>query len=163
MGAGLRWKEYSLDYAYVPFGDFGVSHRVSLGYEFPEPKKETPQAPVTIIQQIPVPAPTPAPQAAPGAPAPSGPSVQIKFKVPVEPGEPGVEVLPKSKLEGEIQDAMALVKADPQNTRNWYQLGNLYFQAKQKESAVQCFEQVLRLEPNHPELRDWLEKYKNTP
>lgn len=33
-GAGLRISKISIDYAYVPYGDLGNTHRISLGVEF---------------------------------------------------------------------------------------------------------------------------------
>src|SRR5262249_991818 len=33
-GAGLRFGQFSLDYAFVPLGDLGLTHRVSLNFRF---------------------------------------------------------------------------------------------------------------------------------
>jgi tetratricopeptide (TPR) repeat protein len=156
IGAGLRWREFSLDYAYLPFGDFGASHRLSLGYQFPQTPKEVAVVPVTVYQKVmvQVPVPTVAPQ------EPSGSAVQVKFKVPVEAGEEGTALLSPSQEEAETQQYLGLIKTDPQNPDYWWKLGNLYFQQKQKDSAVQCFEQVLRLRPENQNLKDWLERYK---
>ena len=32
FGAGVKYKDFNFDYAYVPMGEFGSTHRVSLGY-----------------------------------------------------------------------------------------------------------------------------------
>jgi len=37
-GAGFRWDDISVDYAYTPFGDLGDAHQVSLTYQFGEPR-----------------------------------------------------------------------------------------------------------------------------
>lgn len=33
-GAGLRWGQMSLDYAFIPLGDLGLTHRVSLNFRW---------------------------------------------------------------------------------------------------------------------------------
>ena len=37
LGAGWRFKDITIDYAYAPFGDLGTVHRVDLTYEFGSP------------------------------------------------------------------------------------------------------------------------------
>ena len=37
-GLGLKFGILKLDYAYAPYGDLGITHRVSFGLFFPEPK-----------------------------------------------------------------------------------------------------------------------------
>lgn len=158
LGAGVKLGSFNLDYAYVPFGDFGVSNRISLGYEFPSAPKEVVQVPVTVIQQVLVSPPTPVPT--PATPDSSKTAVQVKFKVPAE-GAETVESTP-APTSPQVQTGLQLVKDDPQNPKNWWNLGNLYFQAGQKESAIQCFEQVLRLNPDNLTLKAWLENYKDS-
>src|SRR5260221_575051 len=34
LGAGFRLREWNVDYAYLPFGDLGVSQRISVGCHF---------------------------------------------------------------------------------------------------------------------------------
>lgn len=34
IGGGIRWQEYELDYAYIPFGDLGATHRFSITARF---------------------------------------------------------------------------------------------------------------------------------
>lgn len=36
-GFGMRWDALSFDYAFVPYGELGLTHRVSLGVRFGEP------------------------------------------------------------------------------------------------------------------------------
>src|SRR5581483_1404764 len=38
-GAGIKISSFGLDYAYLPFGSLGASHRVSLSYQFELPKE----------------------------------------------------------------------------------------------------------------------------
>ncbi len=39
-------------------------------------------------------------------------------------------------------------------------MGMVYFRTGQKDYAVQCLEQVLRLEPENRKLAQWLEQYR---
>jgi len=40
VGAGIVWGSAKLDYAFVPYGDLGNTHRISLGYRFGSYKSE---------------------------------------------------------------------------------------------------------------------------
>ena len=40
-GIGLRFKQMSFDYAYIPLGDLGTTHRISVNYRFQPPDEET--------------------------------------------------------------------------------------------------------------------------
>ena len=33
-GVGLRFQRFSLDYAFIPLGDLGITHRISVNYHF---------------------------------------------------------------------------------------------------------------------------------
>jgi hypothetical protein len=37
-GLGVTFNRFNLDYSISPFGDLGISHRLSLGYKFSSPK-----------------------------------------------------------------------------------------------------------------------------
>jgi len=58
-GFGVRWKEYLFDYSWVPYGNLGVSHNMSISVQFGKKKKavekrsyiETPKA-STKVEQI---------------------------------------------------------------------------------------------------------------
>lgn len=157
FGAGLKWMEFSLDYAYVPYGDFGVSHRVSLGYSIPQAPKQVVQVPVTVIQKVVVqPAVTPEPVS-------DKSQVQVKFKISGGEGDQAAVSVIASPQQEAINQGLLLVKAEPQDPQSWWKLGNAYYQAHQKDSAVQCFEQTLRLKPDNLSLKAWLEKYKASP
>jgi len=157
-GAGVRWGACTLDYAFVPYGSFGVANHLSLSYDFPTPQPQVVQVPVTIIQKVIVqaPAPTPAPVAADAKSL-----VQLKFKIPADAGSQEGAPLSASQLDEQIQAALQSIKSDPQNSKLWWKLGYLYFQSRQKDSALQCFDQVLRLNPDNPDLKKWVESYRS--
>jgi tetratricopeptide (TPR) repeat protein len=52
------------------------------------------------------------------------------------------------------------VAQNPQNAQAWNTLGNLYWRVGRADYAVQCFEEVLQLQPSNQALKDWLEKYR---
>ena len=60
----------------------------------------------------------------------------------------------------EVQRLNGLIQSNPNDYNAWMDLGRLYFKAGQKESAIQCFQQVLRLRPDAQTLKAWLEKYQ---
>jgi tetratricopeptide (TPR) repeat protein len=157
-GAGVRWGACTLDYAFVPYGSFGVANHLSLSYDFPVPQPQVVQVPVTIIQKVIVqaPAPTPAPVA-----ADSKSLVQMKFKIPADEAAQEGSSFSASQLDAQIQTALQSVKSDPQNSRFWWKLGYLYYQSHQKDSALQCFDQVLRLSPDNADLKKWVESYRS--
>ncbi|MEK7745767.1 MAG: hypothetical protein AAB576_03810, partial [Elusimicrobiota bacterium] len=35
-GVGWRFRDFMLDYAFVPYGDLGISHRISVTWQFGE-------------------------------------------------------------------------------------------------------------------------------
>ncbi|HET9869560.1 MAG TPA: tetratricopeptide repeat protein, partial [bacterium] len=150
-GAGLKFSSFSLDYAYVPFGSLGTSHRVSLAYQFDLPQRTVP---VTVIQTLPAPVTE--------APVPGARDLDLEFKIPAQ--DPALETGRQLEKEGkDAQAAQAYVEAlktDPQNNRLWGALGRLYYRLGKKDYAVQCFEKELRLEPKNQPLRDWLDRYK---
>jgi hypothetical protein len=147
-GAGIRLGSLILDYAFVPYGDLGTSHRISLAYDFPNPAP-VPVKPVTVFV---TPAPTPAPLVTPG---PAKPSVKVLFEVPVSDAAP---ITDPATLEIIQNDAKA-AEAHPQDAGAWHQLGLAYWEAGKKELAVQCLEQALRLNPSDTRLKNWLDLY----
>jgi len=151
-GAGLKLSAFSLDYAYLPFGTLGTSHRISLAYEFSLPKEvvKVPvqvQVPVTVIQQ--------APQA-----VSSPQDVEVHFKISNDPLAQGQELEKQGKKTDAARVYVDALKADPRNATLWSALGNVYYQLGQKDYAIRCFDQSLKLAPN-PALGDWLKKYRN--
>jgi hypothetical protein len=148
-GVGVKISPFSLDYAFIPFGTLGTSHRLSLAYQFELPKevvKVPVQVPVTVVQ------PAPAP--------PKPKDVEVHFKIENDPLAEPRALEKEGKLKEAVAATVAVLKQDPRNDRAWSTLGNLYYKLGQKTYAIQCFEQVLKLEPGNEALRTWLKKYK---
>ena len=139
-GAGIKFEGFSLDYAYVPYGDLGTSNRLSLGYEFPN----APAVPVTVMAT-----PQPAATAAPKSP------LKVKFELPVEAARTPVAGSPDNGL---LSSLLAKVQSNPNDSRAWVDLGQAYLKAGQRDSAAQCFEQALRLNPGDKGITELLGK-----
>jgi tetratricopeptide (TPR) repeat protein len=205
-GVGIAFSDFKLDYAYLPYGDLGSAHRVSLGYAFGSPPGQRTLSPGkpplpaagnslggTAAGKIPLP-PLPPLEGAPLLPAAGGmlPALPTGTAVTASTGAQG-SVTPspegntgpgwKNPLdvefdfssdavaqgqqlekEGKYQAAAQLyeqeIQQNPRDVSAWRALGIVYYRFHQKDYAVRCFEQVLKLQPDDPKLFDWLEKYK---
>ncbi|HJT24811.1 MAG TPA: tetratricopeptide repeat protein, partial [bacterium] len=159
-GAGLRIEQFRLDYAFVPYGDLGTSHRISLGYEFPNPTPVAPK-PVTVISSpVTVQAP-PVTVVATPAPTPVA-AGQAKTKVEVLFDLPGKGSVPSGNAQASTLVA-AYEKAaqlNPNDSRAWKNLGIVYLQTGQSALGLQCLEQAFRLNPGDTALKQWLEDYR---
>ncbi len=165
-GAGLAFADFSLDYAFEPFGDVGTTNRVSLAYRFgTEP---TPAAPVSKIPTtrpvIQTTAPNPGqPQPVQSNPAGTGQSLTVQFDLVSQDMAKAQTLEQEGRSKDAVRAYLAVIKDDPQNAKAWWRLGNLYYHMNYKAYAVQCFETVLKLKPDIKTLADWLEKYKASP
>jgi len=168
-GVGLILSDFYFDYAYLPYGDLGTSHRITVGYQFTAPAPSappTPAAPPVYGRGLPDPrllllgAPpvifshSPTPEAA------DSDSLSVSPNVSVDPVTAGKALEEKGQTSPALELYEQAVHENPNNVNGWIALGNLYFHLNQKKDAVYCFEQVLRLEPDHLNLFDWLEQYK---
>jgi hypothetical protein len=149
-GLGVAFSQYHLDYAYIPWGSFGATHRVSLSYAQPwraaQPGPEAMPAP----QPTPMPAATPVAAPTPALQAPTARPSEAQFRVLSD------AVVQARSLEAAGQDGQALVHyhqavgADPQDLAAWKGMALLYTRAGQVEYAQRCWRQVLRLDPQDP-------------
>jgi hypothetical protein len=151
-GLGFQWELFSLDYAYLPYGNLGNSNRISLNIDFfsgsPTPEK----APAGLQAQPKAPSPaSPSQTTASQQPRPlaKGDSVDLVFEAPTETGPGALEA-----------GLLAATKADPSNAKAWDDLGHYYFQSKEKAKMLQAFEQELALRPQNDKLRAWIQKVK---
>ncbi len=148
-GAGIRLEPLTLDYAFVPYGDLGTSHRISLSYDFPNP---TP-VPVKAVTVFVTPVPTPVPAVTPG---PAKSSVKVLFEVPAS-GPATVTDFAAAAL---IQQYEKATEDNPQDAEAWHQLGLAYWKAGKTQLSVQCLEQAYRLNPSDVKLKAWLDQYE---
>jgi cytochrome c-type biogenesis protein CcmH/NrfG len=92
---------------------------------------------------------------------PEAEKLKLFFKLPEEQVLPTVAEDPA--WSEKVRKGQEKVERDPKDAAAWMELGRLYFKARKKEEALQCFDQVLRLRPTDEKLRDWLERYRNHP
>jgi tetratricopeptide (TPR) repeat protein len=148
-GAGLRVESLTLDYAFVPYGDLGTSHRISLSYDFPNP---TP-VPVQAVTVFVTPVPTPTPVLAPG---PVKSSVKVLFEVPAS----GATTVTDFATAALIQKYEKATEDNPQDAEAWHQLGLAYWKVGRIPLSVQCLQQAYRLNPVDLKLKAWLDQYQ---
>ena len=168
LGGGISWNDFNLDYAYLPYGDLGASNHFSLGYSFDVVSK--PSAPVpspaVFVATPAVAVATPVVAVAtPVAPKPE--SVQptqngltVQFNLPPDLVAQGKTLEAQGRLTDAMRYYLGALKQDNKNISAWYALGQGYYRLNQKAYAIQCFENVLKLQPNNQTLADWLTKYK---
>jgi hypothetical protein len=154
LGAGLSWKGFNLDYAYLPYGDLGATNHFSLGYEFDVVSKTASAAATQAVAS-----------ATPTAPKPAGSEptqggLTVQFNLPPDLVAQGKALEAQGRLNDAMRFYLGALKQDNRNINAWYALGRGYYQLKQKPYAIQCFQNVLKLQPNNQVLADWLEKYK---
>jgi tetratricopeptide (TPR) repeat protein len=170
-GLGLRLDSLTLDYAYIPLGDLGNSQRISLRFDFGPAPKELPTKPTPMPSPVSTPTPTlPGPAASPTALVSTAASVtSTPTPQPIDPLKLYFEMPASTTPEAsptpvppEVLKLQTQIRSNPQDSSAWYGLGHYYYENRQKTQAIQCFEQVLRLQPQAQALRDWLAKYKST-
>ncbi|HTC19949.1 MAG TPA: tetratricopeptide repeat protein, partial [bacterium] len=158
-GAGICLDDIHFDYAFLPSGDLGTSNRISLDYEFGPSVPQASPSPTPTPILLPVSTPTPVPSLLPTpVSAAPGSSLDIHFRLPDEP-DTDAQDNPVGSASEISQDIQA-VQQNPQDARAWWVLGRAYYAKGQKNSAIQCFQQTLRLKPDNPQLKQWLENYE---
>jgi hypothetical protein len=210
-GMGFVLSEVHLDYAYLPYGELGTSHRVSLSYRFGDfpkknaavsrdaegrltgsgaggeasrtPKKNQGRAAVTPASEDRTPLSTEKPAMNPSAetivlPGPVGGSavtllkppaadasagknpLNLEFEIPSEITAQGQALEKKGMYREAVMIYQKAIRDDPRDITAWIAMGNVYYRLNQKQTAVYCYEQALKAEPDNRKLADWLQKYK---
>jgi hypothetical protein len=133
-GVGFSLNSIKLDYAFMPYGDLGTSHKATLSYMFGS-----------------------ASQAAGGKKEYSAEAIKADVNITVKEAE-------ELEKKGEIAKAAAKMRdavlEDQENAGLWKKLGMLYYKDKKKENAVKAFERYMKLSPSDTKFADWLKKYK---
>ena len=166
LGGGLGLGAITVDYAYLPFGQLGVSHRVSLEYAFIPP---TPPAP--ILKLAPEPTATPqAPAAAPSATAPlsvtaaaTTTGTEPVFTVMSDGCRLGQALEAKGDTTGASQAYHAALALDPKDGPSWRGLARLYDKAGRQDFAKSCYQGVLRVVPEDEEALQWMKEHPGLP
>jgi hypothetical protein len=188
VGVGFALKGFRVDYAFVPYGDLGNNHRVSVGYGWGGPKA----APAAVPSS-----PTPTPSLSVATAAPANPLSSIPVSTPPSPVVTALPVQPTPQalaagpvtgtehtitMEFELPDTSPIVRAkalaqkgwwsesvqafrgiltqNPSDSLAWRELGNVYYSLKRRDYAIQCFRQYMKLRPDDKELAAWLAVYE---
>jgi len=144
-GIGLHWGRLGFDYAYQPFGDLAVSHRVTLVYGL--------RATAPIAATV-------------GRGAPSKAIAEHK-KMAMSP-ESFADVLDAYRpyyardYDTALEKAERIVKDNPDDWEGWRLLGNCRFSKGDKRGAIKSYKRALKLNPDAPQLRAWLEVLEKT-
>ncbi|HJT24604.1 MAG TPA: tetratricopeptide repeat protein, partial [bacterium] len=87
-------------------------------------------------------------------------SLVVQFDLADNSTPSGAELEKEGKYPEALQAYRSVLQQNPQDAASWWAMGNLYRKLNQKTYAIQCFEQVLKLQPNNSKLADWLQQYK---
>lgn len=163
LGARLGYGKPSLDYAYVPFGDLGSSHRVGLSWDFGSEGRAAPASlgePKDPDPGLLPPPPLPEFERPQPATEMSKPALELEFHLPESP----LSQAQRLDSQGKKDEAMAFyqeaIQADAKDWQAWLGLGHAYYRRGERDFAIQAFEQVLRLKPDEEALAKWLEIYR---
>jgi len=169
LGAGFTVKDWTLDYAFVPYGDLGSSQRISLERGFGA--KPAPVAPRQAASD-PVPAPPrPMPALPDLAPPPSGqvqprpaptPGAKVsvlnlQFSLPPDHATNAANFEAQGHLAEAVAEWQAALAETPGDAAAWRALGDLYWRAGRQDYATRCYESSLRWRPGQADLRQWLD------
>ena len=148
-GVGFVLNDFFFDYAFLPYGDLGESHRISVGYNLgPSAVKPTP---------TPLPSPTPLPLKADATPGTN--SLTVLFDIPSNAVAAGQKLEDEGKYKQASELYRQALRDNPKDASAWEALGELYERLNQQEYAAQCFEKAILLEPGNQKLIAWLAKY----
>lgn len=192
-GVGILLGRARLDYAFQPWGELGSSHRMDMTWEFRPAGSIPPKDPATLTPTPSMTAtmtPSPTATATPVVSStPDSPLLNPRWSWSPTPTVwiPGTDVrdraprenlklyfrLPEdvasSPVSANPEQAATLLRLqeriarDPKDARAWMDLGRLQAALGEREAAIQCFEQVLRLRPGMRELKAWLDGYRLDP
>jgi hypothetical protein len=158
-GLGVKLGSLVLDYAYLPYGRIGNSHRLSLSFQFDDgsadpPVVKVPQA-APAQAQVPKPAPRPATQGNGGAssPAPSPPRPALSSSGSPSSVDMVFDVAPTQE-----EQLLQATKDRPQDAAAWKALGRYYYGKKDKPRMLEAFRMAVELDPDDKALKDWFGK-----
>ena len=92
-----------------------------------------------------------------------GDSLTVVFDLPSEDVVSGQQFEKEGRWIDAFQAYRRAIQRNRQNAQAWWRMANIYYRYRQKEQAIRCYEEVLRLKPEEKDLADWLEKYRKTP
>lgn len=135
-GAGLRLGYLEFDYAFVPYGELGTAHMMSVSYTFGAPQ-------------------TPPPEFARKTPDKKGAKSAAELDAMfIEAGK----LENSGKLDAAGDKYREIISEDPAYADAYKRLGAVYVKQNQKPMAIKTFETYLKLRPTDKAVAKWLEK-----
>jgi tetratricopeptide (TPR) repeat protein len=169
-GIGFKLTNFAFDYAIVPYGDLGITHRAMLTYVFGS-QAAVNAAAVKAFEEKPAGTKPAAKSAAKAQGAAKTTAVAVKkaktSELPPLPAGKKANLISEGlALEKEGKTALAIGKyeaaiaADSKNAKAWNSLGRLYVKTGDKQNAIKSYEVYLQLNPADEKTSTWLERYK---
>lgn len=140
-GAGAGIGNFSLDYALVPYGSLGITHRATLNMEFAVPNQE-----VEMLK--PAKRKTEKPD---GKEAKSAKELYDMLAA-------GGSYENNGNLDAAEKQYRAILDEDFNYAQAWKRLGAVMVKKKNNVEAFRCFQQYLKLKPDDKAVKAWIEK-----
>ena len=161
-GLGFQFNDFNLDYAYLPMGDLASTHRVSLAYSFglgekPSPTM-TPFAQSSAYSGAATPTATPSPSVLGSAftPTPTAEPEKLQIFFALPDSQTSVDAQANTQTAADIQAYLVRIRENSTDAGAWLGIGVKYAQTGQKQRALQCLEEALRLQPDNAKAKAWL-------
>lgn len=162
VGVGVAYDQYTLDYAFLPWGDFGATHRLSLSFHQDWSRDEAPAPqPKPVVTPAPTPAPTPAatpapllvPQPTPVATSPDLGLPSTHFHVLSDGVAAARGLETAGNVEGALKAYHDAAVADGADAEAWRGMARLYTRVGRADYAKHCWTELLRLDPQDAEAK----------
>jgi len=153
VGLGMKIRSVTFDYAFIPYGDLGAGHRVSLSWT-------QPPWPHAITATLTPPPPTPTPEPAPIQAAVPAPKTDLVYVT--DPLASGRAMEAEGRLGEALSDYEKVVAENPYLAGAWRAIAELATKLKDKPKAVAAYHKLLALQPD-PDLSAWLKRFEEEP
>ncbi len=140
-GAGVGINDFTIDYAFVPFGDLGVSNRVTLNMDFAVPNSDVEMLkPVRRVVEK---------------------ESDKQAKTPEQLRDmlaQGGSYENAGNLNAAEKEYKAIIDENFDYADAWKRLGAVMVKKKNNVEAFRCFQQYLKLRPDDKAVRAWMDK-----
>jgi hypothetical protein len=162
IGCGFKLSSFSIDYAWLPYGDLGNSQRVSLNYAFVSSLPAPPEASLPRLASTEALSPS-----ARTLPYPPGPALvethdQDSYQVLSEGYVLGQDLEQQGKAREALSAYRLALSGDPGDLPSWRALAHLYVRFGREDYARSCYLQILKLKGSDSEAEQWLKNQMRT-